>query len=236
MKQIVHLYFYTDSVGFPRIDTQSIQQTWPFLLTELLEAKYGVQVYPLHRGLGGATISEIYNVFLRDIGYFRGQGSDTASIVILNTGVVEASPQPFTFFLRGIARIPLVGPKIWQYVRKPLVANRPLLQRICSYRRTNPRHFSLLFRRIIRLAKRQEMQVFSIDTPLTPVAMESRSPGLRSSIGEYNSIKRQNNNIMHLDMSWCREECFLEDGHHFTLEAHKLLSEQLLNQVSACLN
>lgn len=73
--KIVYLYFYTDSVAFPRIEDQSLEQTWPFLLKDKLEADFGVRVYPCMRGQGGATIGEIRRTFLSDIGYFRGQGA-----------------------------------------------------------------------------------------------------------------------------------------------------------------
>jgi hypothetical protein len=233
--RIVYLYFYTDSVAFPRIEDQSLEQTWPFLLKDRLEVDCGVRVYPCLRGQGGATIGEIRSIFLRDIGYFRGQGNGTASFVIFNTGVVDAAPQPFTFCLRKLAGIPVIGPKLWHYVQKPLVPHRALMQRIWSYRRTGPRRFRQIFNHMIRQVKRLEMQAISIDTPLTPVAMEARSPNLRESIREYNDIKHENVDVTHVAMDWVRDEHYLGDGHHFKPEGHHLLAEQLLKAVRTCL-
>lgn len=228
MRKIVHLYFYTDSVAFPRIEDQALEQTWPFLLKDKLEAECDVRVYPCLRGQGGATVGEIRSIFLRDIGYFRGQGNDTVSIVIFNTGVVDAAPQPFTFCLRKIAKIPFIGPRLWRYVQKPLILNRAQLQRIWWYRRTAPWRFRKAYNHMIRQVIRLKMEVISIDTPLPPVSIEARSPGLRESIRQYNAIKHDNTDATHVAMDWVQDAHYLEDGHHFKLEGHLLLADHLL--------
>ncbi len=229
--KIVHLYFYTDSVAFPRIEDQALEQTWPFLVKDRLEAEYGVRVYLCLRGLGGGTIGEIRSIFLRDIGYFRGQGGDTVSLVILNTGVVDASPQPFTYCLRIIGRIPLIGPKLWHYVQVPLRPHRAILQRIWSYKRTSPTRFKYLFDHMVRQVGRLNMAAISIDTPLTPTPLEDRSPGLRTAIQQYNALKRANTEVTHVAMDWVRDEYYLEDGHHLTLTGHRLLADRLIDAV-----
>lgn len=229
--KVVYLYFYTDSVAFPRIDDQALEQTWPFLLKDRLEVECGVRVYLCLRGQGGATIGEIRSIFLRDIGYFRGQGGDTISLVIFNTGVVDAAPQPFTFCLRKIAKLPLIGPKLWRYVQKPLIPNRAILQKIWWYRQTMPGRFRYIFNHMVCQVKRLKMQAISIDTPLTPVAMEARSPGLRESIRQYNAIKHENTDVIHVAMDWVQDEHYLEDGHHLKPEGHRLLADRLMQAV-----
>jgi hypothetical protein len=229
--KVVHLYFYTDSVAFPRIEDQALEQTWPFLLKDRLEDECGVRVYPCLRGQGGATIGTIRSIFLRDAGYFRGQGDTTVSIVVFNIGVIDAAPQPFTFVLRRLATIPLIGPRLWGYVQKSLIPNRALLQKIWSYRQTSPGRFRYIFNHMVRQVRRLEMHAISIDTPLTPVAMEARSPGLRESISKYNDIKHENTDITHVAMDWVLDAHYLEDGHHFKPEGHRLLADRLLQAV-----
>lgn len=75
-------------------------------MKDSLEAECDVWVYTCLRGQGGATISKIRSILHRVIGYFRGQGGDAASTVILNPGVVDAALQPFIFCLLNIAKIP----------------------------------------------------------------------------------------------------------------------------------
>jgi hypothetical protein len=227
----VHLYFYTDSIAFPRIEDQTLEQTWPFLIKDQLEALYGVRVYLCLRGLGGGTIGEISRIFLRDSGYFRGQGGDTVSLLIFNMGVVDASPRPFTYSLRIIGRIPLIGPKLWHYVKVKLNPHRAILQRIWSYKRTPPHRFKYTFDHMVKQVRRLNMAAISIDTPLTPISLENRSPGLRAAIQQYNSLKRANSNATHLAMDWVRDEYYLEDGHHFNVAGHSHLADRLMEVV-----
>ena len=70
--------------------------------------------------------------------------------------------------------------------------------------------------------------ILCFDTPLTPFYLESRSPGLRSSISMYNSLKHSNDFANHLPMDWVLDNHYLSDGHHFSLELHHLLAVKLL--------
>ena len=227
----IYLYFYTDSVAFPRLRDQSLDQIWPFLLAESMRRELGVPVYPCLRGLGGGTIGEIGQILTRDTGYFRAQEADTDSIVIFNTGVVDAAPQPFTYALRKIAAIPKLGPPVWDWMQARLSPHRALLQRLYFYRRTPPWRFSWLFDRMIRQVRRAGMIAVSVDTPLTPVSLEQRSPGLRDSIVLYNELKHRQQDVLHVGTEWVRDEHYLECGHHFNLTGHRLLAERLKNAV-----
>lgn len=227
----IYLYFYTDSVAFPRLHGQSLDKTWPFLLAESLRHELSVPVYPCLRGLGGGAIGEIGKILTRDTGYFRAQEADTGSIVIFNTGVVDAAPQPFTFVLRNIASFPRFGPKVWSWVQARMYPHRALLQRLYFYRRTSPWRFSCLFDRMIRQVRRAGMIPVSIDTPLTPVSLEQRSPGLRDSIVLYNDLKHRQLDVLHIATDWVRDEHYLECGHHFNLTGHQLLAARLKNSV-----
>jgi hypothetical protein len=71
------------------------------------------------------------------------------------------------------------------------------------------------------------MYAISIDTPLTPVSLEDRSPGLRQSINLYNSLKRLNTTVLHVPMDWVNAEHYLECGHHFSAAGHQELGRRL---------
>lgn len=232
----VYLYFYTDSVAFPRLRDQSLDQVWPFLLAERIRTEFGTRVFPCMRGLGGGTVSEIGRILTRDSGYFRAQGESTRSIAIFNIGVVDAAPQPFTYGLRKIATIPRFGPKVWRWLQALLTPHRRLLQRIYSYHRTSPMRFSWCFERMVRQANRSGLQVVSIDTPLTPLSLEQRSPGLRDSIMHYNRLKRACAGAMHLSTDWVRDEHYLECGHHFNLEGNMQMAEHLFQALRPALS
>jgi hypothetical protein len=220
----IYLYCYTDSVGFPRLEDQSPEMTWPFLLQRQLGSRG--QVYLHTRGLGGGRIAELENILERDTGYFRSQGDGTRSFCLFNIGVVDAAPRPFTYHLKSLARIPRIGPAMWGCISKRLHGRRALLQRVYSYRLTPPRAFQKSFLRMTQHATRAGMVPISIDTPLTPEWLEARSPGLRDSIALYNSLKHAVE-ATHVSTQWVRDEHYLDCGHHLNAVGHELLAAQL---------
>jgi hypothetical protein len=76
----------------------------------------------------------------------------------------------------------------------------------------------------------------SLDTPLTPVSLEARSPGLRESITQYNALKHANLDAIHIPMDWVREEYYLDCGHHFNKQGHLLVAERLMDTLRPQIN
>lgn len=223
----VYLYLYTDSIGFPRIKDQSPDITWPFLLRYLLEYDSKLSVYPYMRGLGGARIKDVEEIFNRDSSYFKEQGDDSYSFVIYNIGIVDAAPRPFTYHLKKLGKIPLAGPYLWFFISKMLHPFRSYFQKIYSYRLTSPRDFRNSFNRMVKRSIKVGISPISIDTPFTPVALEDRSPGLRHSISLYNSLKHSNSSVVHVPTDWVNDEHYDEDGHHFSQAGHQELAQRL---------
>jgi len=225
----VYLYFYTDSVGFPRMDTQRPEDSWPFIIKNLLEQNHEIIAYPYIRGLGGATIGEITKIYNRDKGYFKAQDGDSISFVIFNIGVVDASPRPFTHVLKNLAKIPRIGTYLWYIAFKIVQPHRRILQRIYSYRLTSPRSFKYLFNKMVSHAISVGMVPISIETPLMPDKFEIRSPGLNNSIRHYNLLKRTNEMLLHIETSWITERELTEDGHHLNKLGNIELGNKLAN-------
>jgi hypothetical protein len=225
----VYLYFYVDSVGFPRLN-QSPDVTWPFLLKDLLERQCKVSVYPYMRGVAGGRIKHIQRLFKRDAKYFKAQNENSFSFVIYNIGVVDAAPRPFTYHLYHLhkfAKLPLVGRHISFFLSKILHPNRRFFQKIYSFRLTAPGNFRARFDQMVRHSNKAGIYPISIDTPLTPVSLEDRSPGLRQSINFYNSLKHLNATVLHVPMDWVKDEHYLECGHHFNEAGHQELAQRL---------
>lgn len=57
----IYLYVYGDSTIFPS-KSQSLDDTWPYLLKDNLEACFRTSVCLAVRGFGGASISEIAKI------------------------------------------------------------------------------------------------------------------------------------------------------------------------------
>ncbi|MBX7059484.1 MAG: hypothetical protein K1X75_15585 [Leptospirales bacterium] len=59
-------------------------------------------------------------------------------------------------------------------------------------------------------------------TPRPPDAMESRSPGITSSVEKYNSMKKDSPaNVLVLSVEALEAELLLDDGHHLTTRGHE---------------
>ena len=225
----VYLYFYVDSVGFPRLN-QGPDITWPFLLKDLLERNCKVSVYPYMRGLAGGRIRDIQRIFKRHASYVKAQNENSFSFVIYNIGVVDAAPRPFTYHLYHLhkfAQLPLVGRYISFFLSKILQPNRRFFQSIYSFRLTAPGDFRERFDQMVSHSSKAGISPISIDTPLTPVSLEDRSPGLRQSIDLYNSLKHLNTAVLHVPTDWVNGEHYLECGHHFSEVGHQELAQRL---------
>jgi hypothetical protein len=228
----VYLYFYTDSVGFPRIENQRPEMSWPHILKDLLEKSSDITVYPYMRGLGGGTIGEIEKIFIRDSGYFKGYGEQTVSLAIFNIGIVDSAPRPFTYKLKKLTSIPKLGRLFKWFLVNVLKPNRKLFQNIYSYRETSPGKFRKTFKNMVSSCLRRNIIPISIDTPLVHKKFEERSPKLNDSIMLYNQLKHVND-IEHVSCKSIDQEYLLEDGHYFNIKGHQLIADALYIKVSS---
>jgi hypothetical protein len=230
----IYLYFYTDSIGFPR-ENQSPAITWPFLLTEKLEKTFKVKVYTYIRGIGGGTITEIEKIFDRDRGYLKPEGQHSISFSIFNVGVVDAAPRPFTYHLRLLARVPIIGVSCWAFISKILHKHKIVLSKLYSFNLTNPVKFKSSFNRMVAQSLVDGIISISIDTPLTPLILEYRAPGLRKSIAFFNSIKHLNTSALHVSTDWVKDQHYVADGHHLNDLGHFKLAEHIYMRIERVL-
>lgn len=234
-KEVVNLFFYTDSIGFPRKKDQRPGITWPFILKDLLETHCGVRVYPYIRGLGGGTITDIERIFNRDTGYFIGDKA-SFSFAVFNVGIVDAAPRPFTYHLKKLSALPFIGRYVSLLINKVLHQYRRVLQKIYFIRLTTPSEFERVFNRMVCHLNNAGITSISIDTPLTPISLEERSPGLRQSIVVYNKIKHRNSSVIHVSTDWVVDEHYMDCGHHFSELGHTELAQRLYLQIKAVMN
>lgn len=228
----VYLYFYTDSVAFPRKNDQRPEESWPFVLSSIIRREAGCEVFVFIRGLGAARISDLENVVERDRGYFTGQWPSTMSFAILNAGIVDAAPRPFSYALKPLAKAPVFGRIFSVLLTKVLHPHRSVLQSLWSYRLTSPARFRRVFARIVAQLGSEGMRVVSIDTPANPASLESRSPGLRASIADYNRIKRSLGGVQHVAMDWIEDEHYLDCGHHLSVTGHQELAQRIWREIA----
>lgn len=226
----VNLYVYSDSLAFRRLgQPQDLSFTYPFLLKDLIESRLGLRVNLVPRGGGGATVTTIREVLVRDSGYFGGDPNAT-NIAVIQCGIVDCAPRPITYAVAPLLRaIPVIGPRILSV----LIARRSGIQRIWNYKVTSKRKFSAEYARIVATCHASFIRPVAVGLPLPTMTIERRSPGFRRSASIYNGLIRDA-----LPESFCdveqhvtesmREKILLDDGHHLTEAGHRLYAEALL--------
>lgn len=235
--KFINLYIYSDSLAFRRLEQpQDISFTYPFVLKELIEARLGIRTNLLLRGGGGADIKRIKEILVRDSGYFGGD-HQALNIAILQVGIVDCAPQPFTYLLAPMLRkMPIVGPKLLVKLAK----HRSRLQTLCSYTVTSRRRFKKEYNFIVRTCHGAKIRPIAVGLPLPSLAIEQRSPGFRRSASIYNHLIRDV-----IPESFCdieeqmteslRESLLLADGHHLTEDGHRFYAENLFDKLQKSL-
>ncbi len=235
--RFMNLYIYSDSLAFRRLEQpQDISFTYPFVLKGLIETRLGVKTNLLLRGGGGANIRHIKEILVRDSGYFGGD-HQALNIAILQVGIVDCAPQPFTYLLAPMLRkIPIVGPKLLA----KLVKQRGRLQTMWSYTATSKSKFKKEYASIVRTCHCAKIRPIAVGLPLPSLAIEQRSPGFRRSASLYNNLIRDV-----IPESFCdieqqmteslRESLLLTDGHHLTEEGHRYYADKLFDKLQKSL-
>jgi hypothetical protein len=233
----LNLYVYSDSLAFRRLgQPHDLCFTYPFVLKELIETKLGIRTNLVLRGGGGATVTQIREVVVRDSGYFGGDAGGV-NVAIIQCGIVDCAPRPITYAVAPLLRrVPIVGGKILA----ALVAHRSGIQSLWSYRVTSTRRFATEYARIIGTCHSVFIRPIAVGMPLPTLAIERRSPGFRRSASIYNGLIRDT-----LPESFCdieqqmteslRETVLLQDGHHLTEAGHRLYADALFVRIQKSL-
>lgn len=233
--EFLNLFVYSDSLAFRRTgQSHDLSFLYPFVLKEMIESRLGLRANLVLRGVAGATVPQLCATVTRDTGYYGG-AADVLNIAIVQGGIVDAARHPFTYKLAPLLRkIPVLGER----VLGGLVKHRRRLQLIWSYSETSKPAFARTYARIVETCRRNAVRPIAVGMPLPTGAIETRSPGFRQSVAEYNDLIRQA-----LPEAFCdvesrftestREQLLLEDGHHLTEAGHRLYAEALLPFVEA---
>lgn len=175
-----------DSRSLPRIPAQvDYQQTYPFLLRQWWESEHGgkrMTIWPLADG--SLLIREVLARYKKFRFYFGETRLDTCLVMV---GLVDCAPRPLSWGVRDrLSRWPeplkrmIIG---WLHRARPW-----LLSRGWFFRFTEPPQFQPAFRELLNLLSEGFDRVYVSN--IAPAAQRNydRSPGLKESIEEYNSL------------------------------------------------
>lgn len=234
LRSIEEIYVYTDSTGLPRSRFVSPKEIWA---KNLVDANIPV----ILRGSGGSNSNDLLKQLKKDAFYFGfndGEESSRPSLLVLFFGIVDSAPRPITFLLRHISKIPIIGPRAWnylsRYVLKPL---RPIIQKIWKYHLVSRRRFQKNLNDMLRVVTNPNVVIVLCCTPIPSEYVLKRSPGFERSVRQYNKIKREiaakypKTILVDLESGFRPEYVSHEDGHHFSAKDHDLISVKISESI-----
>ena len=243
MKKIIQIITYSDSTALPRPGFVGPDSTWPQKLLHCLQIEFPENKFILeNRSKGGIKIQEILSLIRSDYSYFSKTeftqtNNENYTIVILAAGIVDGSPQPITFKLKLIGKIPYIGPHLWRLLRIPLIKFRPQIQLIWKFTPTNKKRFSKSLESIKKILQKYNGINLIIDTPIPHSQLTNRSPGIHKSIAKFNLIRKKvfekNDIFLIIKTKDFTDDLYIssEDGHHYSNLGHEFISSLLFAEI-----
>lgn len=242
MNSALEIFVYGDSLGLPRVKNNiSAPQTYAELFRLWAEKnKKDKRIYLYNRSQGAIRIRHLLELIQMDSAYF---GNTCEKIMILHCGIVDCAPRPVPDWLRDfISRLPAT---LQNPVIKFLHDNRPnILKSGFFWRATPPAKFKWLYKNALKSALEVFSRVYVINIFPTTEDIEKHSPGLNKSIALYNDLIKETitstkaDNLFFIDIHKIisdgthKLEKVIDkaDGHHLTLEGHRLLYDLLIER------
>ena len=203
----------TDSLGLPRDTPEycSYENTWPQLLKEKFD---------IHQvSIGGGTIDQITG----QLDYHKLFNPD---IIILQSGIVDCAPRALTKFENELFNKFFVTRKILN-ILLPKYSNLLRLKRNKKY--TDLFWYSKNIEKVISTFKTKKVYALSIleadDT------YHSKVPGIRRSIGSYNSVLKEKLMNNYIDLSGIDRKGVMSDSMHLNEEGHRYIYSILIGNI-----
>jgi len=223
-----NIFVYSDSTAFPRSPSVKPYQCWPMKIGENHD-------FVFLRGFGGATSSDLISIMERDILYFgfRDNAIDSEDIVIFSAGIVDIAPRPITYKLKIVTKLPILGPWIWVAIGRILSPHRQAIQRIARYKLISYRRYRQNIRKISRLITNPNARILITETPIPSLQVCSRSPYFKNNVERLNRLKinevLRDLRLEFVSLKINKDEYYVSphDGHHFSVEGHEIVAEQV---------
>lgn len=239
----VTVQFYSDSLGLPRLDAIEVKltDTYIYKIQEFLRIKLNRPVFTVNRSKGGATISELYEMFAHDESYFYQNRKD---VLIIHCGICDCAPRPVSLRFRKI--ISVLPSFAKNRIIKFLHDNRArLFSYGIKFYNTKSSEFEYILKKWIDNAKEKYKLIYVINIAPANAKYEIHSPGTMESIRNYNQIIRNvvdsyaDTNVFSMNTFELiqRNEHNIDeylhklDGHHITSLTHHIIAEDFAKTV-----
>ncbi|MBK7666229.1 MAG: SGNH/GDSL hydrolase family protein [Sphingobacteriaceae bacterium] len=237
--KIFKIALYGDSIACARQGVVESFQRYIALVDVFVRTKDLNYIEIRDNAIGGATLPELYNLYLKDNTYFSLPGD----LLIIQSGIVDCAPRPISDSLRSkISKLPkLIRNLAISYLHRN---RRRLILKGKGYVRTNKIVFKNTLEKFLQHAASNYKTVIVVNICPTTPHFDKHSPGLSDSIALYNNIidntveKLNVNNVFVLDIynrvfrekGKITEYIVEADGHHIHPITHKIISEEIIEK------
>lgn len=231
---------YGDSLSMPRIgEGICLTDTYPELLKTFYSNLWKDEVFLCNRSRFGNTITLASEDLRQDSLNFGKPGGE---VLIMQIGICDCAPRPIPSWMASL--IKELPEKLKNKVNNLIYRLRPVIQKIVYWRNTPPEVFRKFYLELIERYSIEFNKVYIINIPPSFIEIEKRSPGFNFSIELYNQIisnvvkqaAKQNIflvdvfNKIRLSANNRTEYVIQKDGHHITIEGHKLYAQMIIDQ------
>lgn len=234
------IWLYGDSLALPRPGYVKHSERYIAILRSFWQTHTGCAVEVYDRARGGATVRDLYSQYMQDSSYF----DIYPAVFIMHCGICDCAPRPVSRGLRYL--IGKTPHPIRNYLIKLIHKNRSfIIKHIHMWRVVSPKKFRIILYKWLQELIKNNTRIYVINIAPTNIKTENHSPGLSNSIKMYNQIIYETiekikadghgENIFLIDIyelinsaNLVPDYLILEDGHHITSLAHKLISNQII--------
>lgn len=208
------IQIFSDSLALPRLKPTKVyyEETWPAKLA----ADHTIAQY----SKGGGIIKDM----LDQVFYYQMFCPD---IVILQMGIVDCAPRPFTLFEEQFFKLNFFT-KGFKAILKRLT--KPWLKNVRKVAWTKPKDFRLYCEQFKIVYP--NIPVFALAILPACEEFEKLSKGITKRIAQYNAILKDVFGDYYIDTSTIPHEGIMSDFHHLTTVGHQYIYDLIQVRLS----
>lgn len=230
-----------DSLSLPRIDGADVvswEETWPFVLQELLKQKWK-DVVVINFGRRNRTVDTLLGEDYKEFFTFV-----KPSIVIVQVGVVDGLPRIVSRTERKILNFYFFPNWLREYILDFRKSRRQKIIRKSPMKKvwTKPDKFSFFYGQFIKrvLKDNPECKILSLPILINAQLMDLISPGASSNVSIYNKLIKENCesfafNVAYVSDKLFDSESFCSDGYHLSPKGNLKLAVYVGDEISKIL-
>lgn len=208
------IQIFSDSLALPREAPQKVyyEETYP--------AKLQKDHIVVQFSKGAGTIDELFGQTF----YLKMFSPD---VVIIQSGIVDCAPRPFTQFEEHFFKLNFVTKGCKAILKR---VTKPWLRNLRKVAWTSPKKFRFYCNQFFKIYPNIPIYAIGILPPRPEY--EKMAKGISKRIAQYNSILKDVFRENFIDTSDMPDEGIMSDHHHMTTVGHQFIYDKIVERLS----